>query len=95
MKFNKGKCKDLLLERNSFMHKYMLAANWLESSFAEKDLGVLLDTKLNMSPMASSPALECCQKAEGSDDLPLLSTGETTVVVEVNVLASARIAMSY
>ncbi|GAB0177808.1 hypothetical protein GRJ2_000246100 [Grus japonensis] len=27
----------------------MLGANWLESSFAEKDLEVLVDTKLNMS----------------------------------------------
>ncbi|KAK4816507.1 hypothetical protein QYF61_017607 [Mycteria americana] len=31
------------------MHQYMLVADWLESSFAEKALGVLVDTILNMS----------------------------------------------
>ncbi|KAK4810813.1 hypothetical protein QYF61_008785 [Mycteria americana] len=47
--FNKGKCKILHLRRNNPMHRYMLGAAQLESSFAEKDLGVLVDTKLNMS----------------------------------------------
>ena len=49
MKFNKGKSKVLPLGRNNLRHQYMLGANWLESSFAEKDLGILVDTKLNMS----------------------------------------------
>ncbi|KAK4807167.1 hypothetical protein QYF61_024287 [Mycteria americana] len=31
------------------MHHYMLGAAQLESSFAEKALGVLVETKLNMS----------------------------------------------
>jgi len=31
------------------MHQYILGANSLEISFAEKDLGVLVDTKLNIS----------------------------------------------
>ena len=31
------------------MQQYMLRATWLKSSFAEKDLGVLVDTKLNIS----------------------------------------------
>ncbi|KAK4819153.1 hypothetical protein QYF61_025944 [Mycteria americana] len=39
MKFNKEKSNVLHLGRNNLMHQYMLQANWLESSFAEKDWG--------------------------------------------------------
>ncbi|KAK4819416.1 hypothetical protein QYF61_003687 [Mycteria americana] len=48
MEFNK-KCKVQHLEKNNPMYQYMLGATQQESSFAEKDLGVLVDTKLNMS----------------------------------------------
>ncbi|KAK4824232.1 hypothetical protein QYF61_012206 [Mycteria americana] len=46
---NKGKCKVLHLGSNSPRHLYRLGAGWLESSFAEKDLRLLVDTKLNTS----------------------------------------------
>ncbi|GAB0182220.1 mitochondrial enolase superfamily member 1 [Grus japonensis] len=49
MKFNNEKCKILHLKRTKSMHLYMLGASQLESSFEEKDLWVLVDTKLNMS----------------------------------------------
>ncbi len=47
MKFN-DQCKVLHLRRNNLMHQYTLGVTQLESSLAEKDLGVLVDTKLNM-----------------------------------------------
>ncbi|KAK4821754.1 hypothetical protein QYF61_000815 [Mycteria americana] len=47
--FSKGKCKILHLGRNNPMHLYKLGADQLESSPQEKDLRVLVDTKLNMS----------------------------------------------
>jgi len=49
MKFSKWKCKVLHLGRASPRHRYMLGLTKLESSFAEKDLGVLVAMKLNMS----------------------------------------------
>jgi len=45
MKFNK-KCKILHLGRKNPIQQYMLGATQLESSFAEKDLGVLVDARL-------------------------------------------------
>ncbi|KAK4832351.1 hypothetical protein QYF61_021880 [Mycteria americana] len=48
MTFNKGKCEVLHLGRNNPMHQYA-GADWLESSFAEKDLGILPVNKLDMN----------------------------------------------
>jgi len=49
MKFNMEKCKVLQLKRNDSVHQYMLGATQLENSFEGKDLGVLVDIKVNMS----------------------------------------------
>lgn len=49
MKFTKVKCRVLHLGRNNSMHQYIPETGQPESSLAEKDLVVLLDTRLNIS----------------------------------------------
>ncbi|KAK4828911.1 hypothetical protein QYF61_001469 [Mycteria americana] len=58
MKFNKEKYKVLHLGRKNPVHQYMLEATQVESSFAEKDLGVLVNTKFNMNQQCALVAKE-------------------------------------
>ena len=49
MRFNMAKCKVLHLGRRNPRHLYRLEGAVLESCSAKKDLGVLMDDKLNMN----------------------------------------------
>lgn len=49
VKYNKGKCRVLHLDKNNLMYQYWLGTDALESSIGKRGLGVLVDCRMIVS----------------------------------------------
>jgi len=56
MRFHKAKCQDLHLSHTSPMQGHRVGEEWLESCLLEKDLGLLVDSRLNRSQQCAQVA---------------------------------------
>ncbi|KAF7254387.1 RNA-directed DNA polymerase from mobile element jockey [Varanus komodoensis] len=84
--FNVDKCKVLHLGHRNSCHKYRLGDKWLESSTCERDLGVLVDCRLNMSQQCdavvkrANATLGCIARSVASRSREVLLPLYTTLV---------------
>ncbi|RMC04233.1 hypothetical protein DUI87_19052 [Hirundo rustica rustica] len=100
MKFNKSKCKVLHLGQGKHWDQFRLGDEYIESSCAEKDLGVLVYERLDMTQQCALAAqkakciLGCIKSSVGSRSreviLPLCSAETPSGVLHPDLGSQAQ-----
>ncbi|KAF7237517.1 RNA-directed DNA polymerase from mobile element jockey [Varanus komodoensis] len=91
MAFNVDKCKVLHLGRRNRYHKYRLGNKLLESSTCERDLGVLVDCRLNMSQPCdavvkrANATLGCTARSVASKSREELTPADVKALLGMNL----------
>ncbi|GAB0176695.1 hypothetical protein GRJ2_000134700 [Grus japonensis] len=85
MKFNKSKCWILHLGQSNARHKYKLGEEWQESSPAERDLGVLADSRLSMSQQRALAA-QRANRIRGGIKHSITSQSQEVTILPYSVL---------
>ena len=99
MGFNTDKCKVLHLGRKNQQHTCRLGNSFLVITEAEKDLGVIIDSKMNMGWQCGDAVRKANhtfvlhqqmhhKQVQGGDPPPLCGTGQATVGVLHPVLGA-------
>ncbi|KAK4807073.1 hypothetical protein QYF61_018414 [Mycteria americana] len=87
----KSKCQILHLGQSNARHKYKLGEEWLEISPAERDLGVLVDSRLNMRSQQCALAAKRANRILGCIKHSITSQSKRVIILLYSALVQPHL----